>query len=369
MIEELHIPIGHTLRRADCRPLVPLFVPFAGCAGRCVYCDQRTQTGSGFGLEGVLARLETELATHAAAGREVEVGVYGGSFTAAPASMRQQVYDALAPWRQRGVVTHLRCSTRPELAVLTPDVLAEFAEAGGTTVELGVQTFADPVLAASGRTYTGDEAEQACAAVRAAGLSLVVQLLPGLPGHVPAQFCHDVQRALACTPAGMRLYPCVVVAGTELAARYERGEYTPWSLDVTLHALGEAMAACWGAGVRVLRTGLAPEQGMDTVTLAGPVHPALGQRVRSRALVAHICHHADAAGMDLAEVHHPPRLTSDLRGWRGELAPLWQSLGKGGVRLVPHPQAGSAPPMQEDSLLLRGPIRPTFVPTNQRDCT
>ena len=141
---------------------------------------------------------------------------------------------------------------------------------GCRTVELGIQSFSDTALQASERHYSGRQAAEACRLVRDAGLALGVQLLPGMPGHQPEDFLADVRRALSLGADMLRFYPCLVLAGTELARRWQQGLYTPWPLPQTLSLLARGWLYARRAGVPVIRMGLAPEPGMEAALLAGP---------------------------------------------------------------------------------------------------
>lgn len=189
--------------------------------------------------------------------------------------------------RRDGCITRFRCSTRPDR--LDAALLARLRRHGCRTVELGIQSFSDTALQASERHYSGRQATEACRLVRDAGLALGVQLLPGMPGHQPEDFLADVRRALDLGADMLRFYPCLVLAGTELARRWQQGLYAPWPLPRTLSLLARGWLYARRAGVPVIRMGLAPEPGMEAALLAGPADRNLGGRVLGRALWLHVC--------------------------------------------------------------------------------
>ncbi|MFP5259166.1 MAG: radical SAM protein, partial [Acidobacteriota bacterium] len=258
----------------------PVFLSYQGCPGRCVFCAQHLQSGTRpQPLETTLARMEQELAAAARAGRgPYELAFYGGVFTALPWPWPARFLAVAEQFRERGLIGRVRCSTRPDAC--SPELLARLAGLGLSLVEIGVQTFDDAVLAAAGRGHDAAASRRAAGRVRAAGLGLGLQLLPGLPGHAPADLARDVAETCALAPEIARLHPCLVVDGTPLAGLYRAGRFTPWSLDTTLSALAAAVLPLWRAGIRVARLGLAPEPGLAAAVLAGPRHPALGARVR-----------------------------------------------------------------------------------------
>ena len=81
----------------------------------------------------------------------------------------------------------------------------------------------------------------------------------------------------------LRIYPTVVLHGTELARRYSDGEYKPLSLDSGITLCKLLLQRAMQMGIPVIRIGLQADQGLDAESvLAGCWHPALGQLVRSQ---------------------------------------------------------------------------------------
>lgn len=324
------------------RPRIhPVFLPFAGCPHRCLFCDQPAQTGTGARpLETIHAELEAQLSrlvlTHAP---PREIGFFGGTFTSLPAPWPKRFLDLARSFRDKGLVTRIRCSTRPD--AVTVNGLMQLKSLGLDMVELGVQSFHDLPLARSGRGYTGRTAQWGCTMVRKAGLALGIQLMPGLPGDEPGYFAHDVATTARIRPEAVRLYPCLVLEGTGLANEWRDGRYRPWSLERARQELSLALGTFWRAGVQVIRMGLAPEPGLAARILAGPHHPALGQMVRSLALFDHVRAMAHALNRAPRELRYPVRFSGEISGHSGELATRWERLGierleawKGGAFLL-----------------------------------
>ena len=158
-----------------------------------------------------------------------------------------------------------------------------------------------------------------------------------MPGSTPAIFARDVAQALAQGADLLRFYPCLVLAGTGLAAMWERGEFVPWEMESTLEALTEGWLLAHQANVSVIRMGLAPEAGLDKAILAGPAHPALGDIVLGRGLVRLVRDAMKASGVErLERLDVPAHCQGFFWGHRGALAPIWQELGlhKGNVHFV-----------------------------------
>ena len=133
----------------------PVFLPHLGCRWRCRFCDQHLQTGRPeAGLTATHDTLARELAAALDSGRPpLEIGFFGGTFTALPEDWQHRFLDLARTYKERGLLTRIRCSTRPD--ALYPEGLAALKARGLELVELGVQSFDDAALAASGRGHDG----------------------------------------------------------------------------------------------------------------------------------------------------------------------------------------------------------------------
>ena len=187
--------------------IVPVFLPFAGCRTRCIYCAQTLQTGRSLqGVRQVLDEAFSMLRARSKRGLEpCELAFYGGTFTALESSAFGFCLHSALEWRNMGLISSWRCSTRPDC--LDERLLLDMRAAGCTTVELGIQSFVNEVLRTSLRGYDAETALKAMEMVKNAGLKLGVQLLPGLPGHTASDFVDDVNielSPLACAYARAR---------------------------------------------------------------------------------------------------------------------------------------------------------------------
>lgn len=312
----------------------PIFLPFQGCPTRCVFCAQIVQTGTTpRPIIQVLADLDLKLAA-AIAKEEAprELAFYGGTFTAMPLEQQLACLDLASRYKQLGLVSAVRCSTRPDC--ISAPLLSRLKTAGLDMVELGVQSFDSGILAASKRGHDGSVAREACRLVSASGLRLGIQLMPGLPaaknGMGTEQFLADMKVTVELAPETLRLYPCLVMAGTELAALWQQGDYIPWSLEQTIPALAEALLMAWGNGIRVIRLGVAPERGLAETILAGPEHPAVGAMARALALCKYIRQrHMQAGVKPLRRLCVPRRFQGEFWGHKSALIPDYAAIGIG----------------------------------------
>jgi len=326
--DNLRVPFPWPQTRAA-HPVLPVFLPFAGCPARCVFCAQDKQTGVeargtdedvAHALDALCGALEDRAARQAEA---VEVAFFGGTFSAQPEKIQEACFARLRPWRERGLVATVRCSTRPD--AVSAGQLARLKALGLGAVELGVQSFSGRALSEARRGYTSEQAVEACSLVREAGLGLGVQLMPGMPGVDASVFQADMAQALAVGAAFLRLYPCLVLEGTELARIWRAGAYAPWMLDQTVRELAWALLTAGKAGVPIIRMGLPLSGSFASHILAGPAHPALGAVVQAEALYHYICDHL--AGRRVADLRPPRNCRGFFWGERGGMRERWAALG------------------------------------------
>jgi histone acetyltransferase (RNA polymerase elongator complex component) len=265
------------------RPVVvPFFISHLGCPHRCVFCDQEKIAGSPGVLPDrreILQKIEQY--RESAPDRELEVAFYGGTFTALPKADQELLLGALQPPLQSGTVSSIRLSTRPD--AVDAGVAAFLWSMGVRTVELGVQSMDEEVLTLSQRGHTVPEVERAVVALREAGLSVGIQLMPGLPGDTYERSLESLDRVLALSPDFLRIYPTLVISGTDLAELYTTGKYQPQTLDQAVALCKRMLLRCRRGGVPVIRLGLQPTAELESpgTLLAGPYHPAFGQLVES----------------------------------------------------------------------------------------
>lgn len=324
--QSIRFPIGEKYRTGR---IFPIFMPFLGCRSKCVYCAQDKQTGRGTAqnVGEILssARMLLKKESPCKKGQERELAFYGGTFTALPKADRALCLEFLQDMRALGLIARARCSTRPD--TLSLSVLEELRLAGISLVELGIQSFDSNALTLSRRGYLGADAHAGCLAVAKAGLSLGIQLLPGMPGCTPNVFLADVEKALSLAPACLRFYPCLVPEGTALAAWYQKGVYRPWSVEDTVRTLSMALSMAWEARVPVIRLAVAPEPAFDRAIIAGPRHPALGALIQAEALISAAKKAIENLGRKPQRLVLPRFCQGFLYGDRGNLKKTWSMLG------------------------------------------
>jgi elongator complex protein 3 len=201
---------------------------------------------------------------------KVELIVMGGTFPATPLEYQtwfiQRSLDAItgkesanleeaktqaetSPIRNVGITVE----TRPDWCK-QPHVDA-MLDMGVTRVEIGVQNQDDALYRLVGRTHTVADVTEATRIAKDAGLKIVYHLMPGMPGSNPERdltaFKH-VFTDSAFKPDMIKIYPCLVIAGTKAYDWYREGVYKPYTTEEAAELTAEVKKALppW---VRVMR--------------------------------------------------------------------------------------------------------------------
>lgn len=260
------------------RRIVPVFVPHLGCPNQCVFCDQRTITGRPVPADPEMVR--EALRSAQAVTAWAELAFYGGSFTAIPREEQEALLKAAVPFREKGFLTSVRVSTRPDC--VDEETIELLSAYGVETVELGAQSMSDRVLRASGRGHSAADTVRACGLLHERGMQVILQMMTGLPGSDPGEDLCTAEKLAALAPEGVRIYPTLVLRGTALAALWEKGSYRAQTPEEAVSVCAPILRLFREKGIPVLRLGLHPSRELEEKLLAGPYHPALGELVRSR---------------------------------------------------------------------------------------
>jgi elongator complex protein 3 len=180
---------------------------------------------------------------------KVEVILMGGTFPARPRSYQETVFrgvfdglngvesGSLPEAQLRNESASHRCvsltvETRPDWC--DERVLPGLLDAGVTRVELGVECLTDSVLTSVHRAHRANDVADATRSARDAGLKVAYHWMLGLPGMDPETDFADFLRAFddaAYRPDMLKIYPTLVVPGTELYNDWERGDYQPYDAE------------------------------------------------------------------------------------------------------------------------------------------
>jgi len=115
-------------------------------------------------------------------------------------------------------------------------------EFGTTRVELGVQTLNDEIYRLVRRGHKVEDVVKATALLREHGFKVYYHWMPGLPGSTPEEDLALTKKLFtddSFRPDGLKLYPTMVVEGTELEKWYQEGRYQPYDFETMVNLLVE----------------------------------------------------------------------------------------------------------------------------------
>ena len=264
--------------------IIPIFIPHLGCPCQCVFCNQQKITArtKAVSTDEVRETVERYLSTLGDLDpNEIEIAFYGGSFTAIPIDKQTAYLKVANEYIDQGKVSSLHISTRPDC--IDEEILENLRRYNVSTIELGVQSFSDEVLRLSKRGHDSDTARKAARLVKERGFKLGIQLMIGLPGDSLESCIYSARETVALAPELARLYPTLVIDGTELYDMYEDGSYEALSKEEALLRTKEMYKILHKAGINIMRVGLKSTDiigGSDLSAInGGTYHPAFRQLV------------------------------------------------------------------------------------------
>ena len=264
--------------------IIPIFIPHMGCKESCVFCDQKQITARSKSptQDEVRETIETWLSTLGDVENK-EIAFYGGSFTAIPATMQESYLQIAKEYLDSGKVKGIHLSTRPDC--IDETTLDRLQNYGVSTIELGVQSFDDKVLALSKRGHDSSAVYEACQLIKARGIKLGIQLMVGLPGDSLESCIYSAEETVRIKPHLARIYPTLVLDDTELMGMYRKGEYLPLSREEAILRSKAIYTILDEAGIYIMRVGLKSTDIINSNNLGevnqGAYHPAFRQLVES----------------------------------------------------------------------------------------
>ncbi len=251
---------------------ISIFIPHLGCPNMCSFCNQRTisHTVSAPTADEVAKTLEQ--ACEGLPQGTAEIAFFGGSFTAIERSYMTSLLEAAYPFVQRGKVSGIRISTRPDC--IDSEILSLLKKYGVTAIELGAQSMDNEVLAANDRGHTAEDVEKASQLIRENGFELGLQMMTGLYKSTPEKDWRTAEKIAAIKPDTVRIYPVVILRGTRLGELFQNGEYVPYSFDTAAEICADMLTMFEQKCIRVIKLGLHASETVEGDMLGGFYHPA-----------------------------------------------------------------------------------------------
>ena len=267
--------------------IIPIFVPHLGCPNECTFCNQRKISGEMKNIteNDVRDTIEYYLNNFKEKNAYKEVAFFGGSFTGIDVELQNRLLGAAYDYIKEKKIDGIRISTRPDY--IDKETLKRLKKYKVKTIELGVQSTNDYILNKCKRGHTYSDVVNASKLIRRYGFTLGHQMMVGLPESTNLDEINTARDLIKLKPKIVRIYPVLVIKGTELEAEYKAGRYEPLELNQAVERCKELCYLFGKHKINVIRIGL---QNTDTIcspnkdgseVVAGPYHATFRQLVES----------------------------------------------------------------------------------------
>ena len=267
--------------------IIPIFVPHLGCPNECTFCNQRKISGQ---LKNVTEKdvrdtIEYYLSSFKEKDTYKEVAFFGGSFTAIDEELQEKLLSVAYEYVKDKKIDGIRVSTRPDC--IDRKVLKRLKKYKVKTIELGVQSTNNYILQKCKRGHTFEDVKKASKLIRWKGFTLGHQMMVGLPESTKLDELNTARDLAKLKPKIVRIYPVLVIRGTELEKEYKEGKYEPLTVEQAVERCKELCYFFGKKKINVIRVGL---QNTDTIcnpnnkgseVVSGPYHETFRQLVES----------------------------------------------------------------------------------------
>ena len=211
-----------------CVLMAGIYVHIPFCASRCSYCDffstlRLSESGEPY-VNALLA--EAALRQSELQGEPIRtLYLGGGTPSQLPLPLLSRLITGLRERLDLEAVDEFTVEANPD--DVTPEWCSAVSQLGVNRVSMGVQSFEDKILRLIGRRHTAQQAAEAVARLRAAGIdNISIDLIFGLPGQTPESWAASVRQAIDLKPQHISAYGLTYEEGTRLWHQRERGEVT-----------------------------------------------------------------------------------------------------------------------------------------------
>ena len=262
---------------------IPIFIPELACPHQCIFCDQKTISGTHTIPQPADVKdiVEQYLET-IPKNRTINIAFFGGTFTGLPIDLQEQYLIEAFKFIKRDRVSGIRLSTRPDY--INEPVLELLKKYNVTTIELGAQSTSQEVLDETGRGHTIDDIRDASNLICKHGFELGLQMMIGLPGDSYERSIQTAKDIVSLGACNTRIYPAIVVKHTALEKLYYEERYTPLTLEEAVEWTKDIVHIFEKNNISILRMGLHPsdELVIGKSLIAGPFHASFKEMVMTQ---------------------------------------------------------------------------------------
>ncbi len=288
--------------------IIPIFVPHLGCPNDCSFCNQRKISGQLKKVTENDVRDTIEYYLNNFKDRKAykEVAFFGGSFTGIDVEEQNKLLSVAYDYIKEKKIDGIRISTRPDY--IDKSILKRLKKYKVKTIELGVQSSNDFVLKRCKRGHNFEDVKKASKLIRRYRFTLGHQMMVGLPESSALDDLNTAKDLIKLKPKIVRIYPVLVIKGTELEKEMNNGKYEPLSVEQAVERCKEIMYLFNKKKIKVIRIGL---QSTDTIcspdketseVVGGPYHETFRQLVEASIYYDYIIDKIKNFNMNVKEV-------------------------------------------------------------------
>lgn len=252
-------------------PFAVMTKPY-NCPGQCTYCpleigmpksylsdEPAAQRAKMMNFDPKL-QIESRMAQLTATGHhleKLELIVIGGTFSAYPSEYKisffKDMFDAVNGFVSKDLVSAQKANEKAKCRVVglsietRPDWIDEeevklLRYLGVTKLQLGVQAFNEQILMNIKRGHSLDAVAKATQMCKDAGFKICYHSMPNLPGSTPEldiEMTKIMYEDPRFKPDFVKIYPCMVIPGTQLHRQWLSGEYKSYPDEVIKATLKE----------------------------------------------------------------------------------------------------------------------------------
>lgn len=254
------------------------------CPGRCIYCPKGENAPKSYtgrepaAMRAIQNSYDPFRQVNARVKQLEEIGhrvskceliIMGGTFNSMPKEYQEwfvkRCFDAMNGFDSASLeeaqrrnetaerrVVGLTIETRPDWA--DEKEVDELLRYGATRIELGVQTLDEGVYKRVNRGHGLKEVAEATRACKDSLLKVLYHMMPGLFSDKEGDLRNfkTIFEDERFKPDMLKIYPCLVMEGTELYEMWRRGEFKPYSAEEAADVIAEVMKSV-PRYVRVMR--------------------------------------------------------------------------------------------------------------------
>ncbi|MCK5683129.1 radical SAM protein [bacterium] len=309
--------------------IIPVFIPFMGCAGKCIYCNQSVITSTpDTEIEFEKQLIQAEKNTFQAQ-IPFQIGFYGGTFLEIKDYYFSQIILFLNKISKNEKFMGIRFSTTPESVCRNLSRILLLKRFNLKLVELGVQTFNEDILKKIGRKTTKEDIDNSIKLLASHDIKWVYQVMPGLPSENFQEFYKLCDYYFSnYPPEYIRIYPLLVFKNTELERQYRKGLYVPLSMEESICYVKALYLLARKKKIGILKIGIHPEKSVFQSCVAGPLSGHLKEMMKGSIIVDWIMNKIQE-NTRFIEIH----ISSQFQSWiRGDKCAVLKSISDLGIK-------------------------------------